>query len=59
MVPETKPGDVVRLKKGYPCGGNEWQVVRLGVDIGLKCLRCGHRVLLPGEVFRRRVKGLR
>ncbi|HJX13141.1 MAG TPA: DUF951 domain-containing protein [Dehalococcoidales bacterium] len=59
MVPETKPGDVVRLKKGHPCGGNEWQVVRLGVDIGLKCLRCGHRVLLPGEVFRRRVKGLR
>ena len=53
---EIKLGDVVRLKKVHPCGSYEWQVVRLGADIGLKCLKCHHRVLLSRGVFERRVK---
>lgn len=56
MVQEVNLGDVVRLKKVHPCGGYEWQVVRLGADIGIKCLRCGRRVLLERSVFERRVK---
>ena len=56
MVQEIKLGDVVRLKKVHPCGGYEWQVVRLGADIGIKCLTCGRRVLLGRSVFERRVK---
>jgi len=49
-------GDVVRLKKSHPCGGFDWAVVRLGADIGLKCLRCGRRVLLPRRELERRLK---
>jgi hypothetical protein len=56
MAAEIKIGDVVRLGKVHACGGNEWQVVRLGADIGLKCLECGRRVLLDRSVFERRVK---
>ena len=56
MVQEIKLGDVVRLKKVHPCGGYEWQVVRLGADIGLKCLKCGRRVLLERSLLQRRVK---
>jgi hypothetical protein len=56
MAQETKLGDIIRLKKVHPCGGYDWQVVRLGADIGLKCLKCGHRVLLERSVFQRRVK---
>ncbi len=56
MVMEIKLGDVVHLKKKHPCGNYEWQVVRLGADIGIKCLKCGHRVLLKRSVFERRVK---
>jgi hypothetical protein len=56
MVMEIKLGDVVRLKKKHPCGGYEWQVVRLGADIGIKCLNCQRRVLLRQSVFERRVK---
>ena len=55
---EINLGDVVRLKKKHPCGNYEWQVVRLGADIGIKCLKCGHRVLLKRSVFERRVKAL-
>ena len=53
---EIKLGDVVRLKKQHPCGSYEWQVVRLGADIGIKCLKCQRRVLLERSVFERRVK---
>jgi hypothetical protein len=56
MVVEIKLGDVVRLKKVHPCGGYDWQVVRLGADIGMKCLKCGRRVLVARSVFERRVK---
>ncbi len=56
---EVGLGDIVRLKKPHPCGSYEWEVVRLGADIGLRCLGCGHRVLLPRDIFRRRLRGLR
>jgi len=56
MVMEIKLGDVVRLKKKHPCGGYEWQVTRLGADIGIKCLKCQRYVLLERSVFERRVK---
>lgn len=56
MVMEIRLGDVVRLKKKHPCGGYEWQVVRLGADIGMKCLQCRRRVLLERSTFERRVK---
>ncbi|HUT96885.1 MAG TPA: DUF951 domain-containing protein [Dehalococcoidales bacterium] len=56
MIMEIKMGDVVRLKKKHPCGSDQWQVVRLGADIGIKCLGCQRRVLLERAVFERRVK---
>ncbi len=48
--------DVVRLRKPHPCGGYEWQVVRLGADIGMVCTTCGRRVMLPRSEFDKRVK---
>jgi hypothetical protein len=56
VVAEIRLGDVVRLKKKHPCGGDEWEVVRLGADIGIVCRTCKHRVLIPRSVFERRVK---
>ena len=56
MVLEIKLGDIVRLKKQHPCGSYEWEVVRLGADIGIKCLKCQRRVLLERSIFERRVR---
>jgi hypothetical protein len=53
---EVRMGDVVRLRKAHPCGGYEWDVVRLGADIGVKCRTCGRRVLLERRVFEKRLK---
>jgi hypothetical protein len=56
MTIDIKLGDVVRLRKAHPCGSYEWEVVRVGADIDLKCLKCQRRVLLARDVFERRVK---
>ena len=56
MTLEINLGDIIRLKKKHPCGSDEWQVVRLGADIGIKCLKCQHRVLLERGVLERRVR---
>jgi hypothetical protein len=50
--------DVIRMRKPHPCGGYEWRIVRLGADIGIKCLTCGRRVLLPRSEFERRLKAI-
>ena len=50
-------GDTVRLRKAHPCGGRDWQVVRVGADIGLACVGCGRRIFLSrDDVERRRVR---
>jgi len=56
MVVEFRMDDVVRLKKPHPCGSSEWRVVRIGADIGLRCLGCNRRVLLPRSDLERRLK---
>jgi len=56
MAIEIRLGDVVRLKKKHPCGSYEWQVVRLGADIGVRCLKCQRLVLLERSIFERRVR---
>ncbi len=48
--------DIVRLRKPHPCGSTDWVVVRLGADIGLRCLGCGRRVLLPRRTIEKRLK---
>ena len=56
MLPDLEMGDVLRLRKPHPCGATDWIVVRLGADIGLKCLGCGRRILLPRRDVARRLK---
>ena len=59
QIVDFRLDDVVELRKPHPCGGRHWMVVRLGADIGLRCLTCGHRVLLERRVLERRMKTFR
>ncbi len=43
---DLRIADQLRLRRAHPCGGRDWEVVRLGADIGLVCLGCGHRILM-------------
>ena len=46
---EYQIGDIVRTKKQHPCGSKLWKITRIGVDFKLKCLGCGHVVILERE----------
>ncbi|SDZ65189.1 hypothetical protein SAMN05421736_12526 [Evansella caseinilytica] len=48
--------DVVEMKKPHPCGENRWQIVRMGMDIRIKCVGCGHSVMLPRKEFTKKMK---
>ena len=48
--------DVVQMRKPHPCGGDTWRVVRLGAEIGIRCLTCDRKVMLPRAEFERRIK---
>jgi hypothetical protein len=49
-------GDVIRTRKTHPCGSDRWEIVRLGADIGIRCIGCGRRVLMPRTKLERRIK---
>ena len=51
-----KIGDKIMTKKAHPCGGDTWEIVRVGADIKIKCLTCGHMVMVPLDKFPRLVK---
>jgi len=44
------------MRKPHPCGGYEWEVIRIGADIRLRCLTCDRRVMLPRSKFEKQVK---
>ena len=48
-------GDVVRLRRGHPCGGDTWLIDRLGADIGLRCQTCDRHVLVDRRTVERRL----
>ncbi len=52
-------GDIVKLKKPHPCGSSEWEVLRVGADFRLKCVGCGHQVMLARRLVEKNVRGVR
>lgn len=53
---EYSLGTIVEMKKGHPCGANEWEIIRLGADIKIKCVNCGRIVMLPRIEFNKKIK---
>lgn len=47
MPMDIRVGDVLTMKKPHPCGSARWLVLRTGMDFRLRCLGCGHEVMLP------------
>ena len=56
MALDYKLGSIVIMKKQHPCGTNEWEIVRVGADIKIKCIKCGRTVLIPRIEFNKKLK---
>lgn len=51
-------GDIVRLKKPHPCGSSQWEIIRVGADFRLKCMGCGHQVMMARPLVEKSVRGV-
>lgn len=51
-----KIGTKIVMKKQHPCGANEWEIIRLGADIKIKCLNCNRTLFMPRIEFNKKVK---
>ena len=49
-------GDILTLKKPHPCGSHEWEVLRIGQDLRLKCVGCGHQMMIARKSIEKNIK---
>ena len=56
---EYEVGDIVKMKKQHPCGSAEWEILRVGADFRLKCMGCGHQVMVARKLVEKNVRGIR
>ena len=56
MQKDYKLDSIVMMKKPHPCGSNEWKIIRIGADIKIKCVSCGHVVMLSRLDFNKKLK---
>jgi hypothetical protein len=56
MTEKIEIGDIIKLKKQHPCGGYDWEILRVGTDFRIKCTTCDRQVWLPRREVLRRMK---
>ena len=56
---DIQVGDIAKLKKQHPCGSHEWEVLRIGADFRIKCLGCGHQIMIPRKTIEKSIKEIR
>ena len=56
---DIRIGDVLTMKKGHPCGENRWLLLRVGADLKLRCLGCGHEVMIPRVKAEKNIRSVR
>ena len=56
MADRFDVGDVIRMKKPHPCGSQEWEILRVGADFRLKCMGCGHQIMVPRELVEKNTR---
>ena len=58
FVMDIRLGDILLMKKPHPCGEKRWLVLRTGMDFRLRCLGCGHEVLLPRSKAEKNIRAV-
>jgi hypothetical protein len=56
MPMDIQLGDILTMKKAHPCGSKEWEVLRIGADFRMKCMGCGHQIMIPRPKAEKGVK---
>ena len=53
---DLKLHQLVELKKAHPCGSRNWEVLRVGMDVKLRCQGCGPEVMAPRRKIEKSIK---
>lgn len=56
MPMDLRVGDIVTMKKPHPCGSKDWKLLRVGADIRMECLGCGHLLMLPRNKVEKNIR---
>ena len=54
---EFQVGQIIKMKKPHPCGGNDWEILRTGMDFRLKCRKCDHMIMVSRKNVEKSFKG--
>ncbi|MBO5140601.1 MAG: DUF951 domain-containing protein [Peptococcaceae bacterium] len=49
-------GDIIQTKKNHPCGGNQWEIMRVGMDFRIRCTTCDHQAWIPRVKLEKSIK---
>ncbi len=55
---DIQVGDILKLKKEHPCGSREWEVLRIGADFRLRCMGCGHQIMIARRQAEKNIKDI-
>ncbi|MBO5253793.1 MAG: DUF951 domain-containing protein [Clostridia bacterium] len=53
---DIRVGDRLQMKKAHPCGGNLFDVLRIGADFKIRCVNCGREVMVPRHKCEKNIK---
>ena len=56
MADRFDVGDIIKMKKPLPCGSQEWEILRVGADFRLKCMGCGHQIMVPRKLVEKNTR---
>ena len=56
MADRFDVGDIIKMKKPHPCGSHEWEILRTGADFRLKCMGCGHQIMVPRKLVEKNTR---
>ena len=59
---ETFPlrvGDIAWMKKQHPCGSHEWEILRIGSDLKLRCMGCGRQIMTERRKIEKNIRSVR
>lgn len=56
MPLKIETGDRIRLKKNHACGGNQFVVMRAGMDFRIQCQTCGAQIWMKRGELEKRIK---
>lgn len=49
-------GDRVEMKKLHPCGGKTFEILRVGMDLKIRCEKCGREVMVPRNKIEKNIR---